>query len=121
MNKYTGISAKGYVLEVELHSDYSLVPDKVEIKGDMLSEYKLNIADLYNVSTGDAKKLVPTFFDKKKYLLHYENLQFYLRLGLKLKEIHLALEFSQSQCLKSYIEFNTKKNRSRKNNDKQRN
>ena len=60
-------------------------------------------------SSGNVKKLVPNFFDKEKYLLHYKNLQFYLRLGLKLKEIHLALEFSQSQCLKSYIEFNTKK------------
>ena len=80
-----------------------------------MSEYKLNIADLYNVPTGNVKKLVPKFFDKEKYLLHYKNLQFYLRLGLKLKEIHLVLEFSQSQWLKSYNEFNTqKKNRSRK-------
>ena len=66
-------------------------------------------------SSGNVKKLVPNFFDKEKYLLHYKNLQFYLRLGLKLKEIHLVLEFSQSQWLKSYNEFNTqKKNRSRK-------
>ena len=36
----------------------------------MLSEYKLNIADLYNVHTGNVKKLVPKFFDKEKYLLH---------------------------------------------------
>ena len=49
LNKYTGNSAKGCVLEIELHNDYILVPDKVEIKGDMLSEYKLNIADLCNV------------------------------------------------------------------------
>ena len=40
-------------------------------------------------------------------MLHYENLQLYLRLGLKLKEIHCALEFSQSQWLKPYIVFNT--------------
>ena len=26
-------------------------------------------------------------FDKKKYVLHYENLQIYLRLGLKLKKV----------------------------------
>ena len=40
-------------------------------------------------------------------VLHYENWQLYLRLGLKLKEIHRILAFNQSQCLKSYIEFNT--------------
>ena len=37
--------------------------------------------------TGDIKKLVPNFFDKEKYLLHYQNSQLYLRLGLKLKNI----------------------------------
>ena len=46
------------------------------------------------------------FFDEKNYVLHYENLHFYLRLGLKLKKIHRVLEFSQSQWLKPYIKLN---------------
>ena len=37
--------------------------------------------------TGDIKKLVPNFFDKEKYLLHCQNSQLYLRLGLMLKNI----------------------------------
>ena len=48
----------------------------------MLSEHQLMIADLYNIPIGDVKKFVPNFFDKEKYVIHYENLQFYLRLGL---------------------------------------
>ena len=52
----------------------------------MLSEYQLKIADLYNISIGNVKKLVSNFLDKEKYVIHYENLQFYLRLGLKLKK-----------------------------------
>ena len=52
---------------------------------------------------------MPNFFDKEKYALHYENLQLYLRLGLKLKKIHGVLEINQSQWLKPYIAFNTKK------------
>ena len=52
----------------------------------MLSCYQLKIADLYNIPTGNVKKLVPNFFVKEKYVIHYEHLQLYLRLGLKLKK-----------------------------------
>ena len=95
LNKYTSNSSKGCVLEVdleypkelrELHNDYPLAPDKIEIKREMLSEYQLKIADLYNIPIGNIKKLVPNLFDKEKYVIHYENLQLYLRLGLKLKK-----------------------------------
>ena len=34
------------------------------------------------------RKLVLKFFDKEKYVIHYENLQLFLRLGSKLKKIH---------------------------------
>ena len=48
-------------------------------------------------------------------MLHYENLQLYLRLGLKLKKS----KFNQSQWSKPHIEFqHTKKNRSRKKKGK---
>ena len=53
----------------------------------MLSEYQLRIADLCNTPIGKFKKLVPNFFDKEKYVIHYDNLQLYLRLGLKIKKI----------------------------------
>ena len=68
----------------------------------MLSEYQLRIADLYNITIitiGNIQQLVSNFFDKEKYVVHYENLQLYLRLGLKLKKIHHVLEFNQSQWL----------------------
>ena len=75
----------------------------------MLSEYQLKTADLYNIPIGNVKKLVANFFDKEKYMLHYENLQLYLRLALKLKKIHRILEFNQPQWFKPNIEFNTQK------------
>ena len=46
-----------------------------------MSEYQLKIADLYNIPISNLKKLVsnfilvPNFFDKEKYVIHYENLQ----------------------------------------------
>ena len=69
-----------------MHNHYPLAPDKVEIKKEMLSSYELKIADFYNVPIGNVKKLVPKFFHKEKYLLHYENLQLYVRLEMKLKK-----------------------------------
>ena len=75
----------------------------------MLSSYQLKIADLYRIPIGKVIKLVSNFFNKQKYVPHHENLQLYLRLGLKLKKIHHVLEFNQSQWLKPCVEFNTKK------------
>ena len=94
LNKYTSNILKECVLEVyleypkqlrKLHNDYPLDPDEVEIKRKMLSEYQLKIADLYNIPIGNVKKLVPNSFDKERYVLHYGNLQLYLRLRVKLK------------------------------------
>ena len=102
-NKYSSNSSKGCVLEVnleypkelcELHNDYSLAPDKIEIKKEMLSKDQLKIVDLYNIPIDIVKKLVPNFFDKEKYVLHYQNFQIYLRLELKLKKVHHVLEFN---------------------------
>ena len=95
LNKYASNSLKECILEVdleypkeldELQNDYFLAPDKIEIEIEMLSEYQPEIADLYNIPFGNVKKLVPNLFDKEKYVIHYENLKLYLRLGLKLKK-----------------------------------
>ena len=57
---------------------------------------------------------MPHLFDKEKYVIHYENLQLYLRQGLKLKKINRVSEFNQSQS-----KFNTHKRiEAEKNNDK---
>ena len=52
----------------------------------MLSYYLLKNADFYNISIGTVKNLLLNFFDKEKNVLYSENLQLYLRLGLKLKK-----------------------------------
>ena len=50
----------------ELNSDYPLAPNKTEIKREMLSDYKLKIADLYNILFGNVEKSVSNFFEKER-------------------------------------------------------
>ena len=37
-----------------------------------MSDYQFKIVDDYNISIGNVRKLVPNFFDKEKYVLHYK-------------------------------------------------
>ena len=61
------------------------------------------------------KKLVPNFYDKKNYICHIKNLQYYIKKGLILTNIHRVLKFKQSAWLKPYIDFNTKQRTQSKN------
>ena len=95
MNKYTSSSSKGCVLEIdleypkelcELHNDYPLAPDKLEMKKEMLPKYQQMISDFFNSPISNVKELLPNYFCRGKYLLHYENLNLYLRVELRLKK-----------------------------------
>ena len=117
-------SWKGSVLKVDLkypkglrvlHNDYPLAPDKIESKKEM-PNYQLKIADFYNIPIGNVTKLVPNFFDKGNYVLDYENLRLYLRLGLKLKNIS-CIRIQSITRLKPYAEFNTQKSIEAERND----
>ena len=99
---------KGYFLEVDLHypaeihakhSDYPLAPEKRSVKGTQLSPYQRKIIYDQIVEGADdptltkaqveakidayesVEKLIPNLCDKRKYILHYRNLQLYLKLG----------------------------------------
>ena len=65
LNKYTRNISIGCVLEAdikyskelrELHNDYQLAPDKIEVKREMLFNYQLIISDLCNIPIGNVKK-----------------------------------------------------------------
>ena len=71
-------SSDGYILEVdfeypdelhELHNDYPLAPEKLQISDNMLSNYCSNIANEYGIKIGGGNKLVPNVGNKSKYLL----------------------------------------------------
>ena len=79
-------------------------------------EYPKNLHDLHNdyplapeqIVVNKVSKLIPNLGNKKKYVLHYENLKQYLRLGLKLTHIHRGIKFKESPWLEKYISLNTK-------------
>ena len=107
----------GYRLEVdlkysdelhELHNDYPLAPEKLEIS-HMLSNYFNNIASKYGRKICIDNKLVPNLRNKSKYVIYYRNLQLYLLLGMKLVSAHSVLKFRQSDWLMKDIDFNTDK------------
>ena len=101
MNKYELNHWEKYpcILEVDLeypkelhdlHNDYPLAPERI-----MMCKNKV-------------EKLIPNLRDKKKYIIHYKNLEQYLGLGLKLSCIHRGIKFEESEWLKPYIDINTK-------------
>ena len=53
----------------------------------MLSNYRSNIANKYDINIGGVNKLVSNL------VLHYRNLQLHLSLGTKLVSVHRVLQF----------------------------
>ena len=104
-------SSTGYILEVDLeypeklhdiHNDYPLAPDKINIPKEWLSDYSLKMLIILL-----QENLVPKLMNKNNYVIHYRNWRQCLRLGVKFKKIHRILKFKQKDWMKPYIDFNT--------------
>ena len=118
LDSFPDNSLIGYILEVDLeyptflhdlHNDYPLCPEKIEVSYNMLPKYCKDIADRYGIKVGVVKKLIPSLGGKVEYVVHCRNLKYYLSLGMKLVKIHRILSFKQSNWLKVFTDFNTEK------------
>ena len=88
-------SSTGYILDVDLeypkklhdiHNDYPLAPEKINIPKEWLSDCCLTIENAHNITTTAVKKLVPNLMNKNNHVIHYKNLQQCLELGMELKK-----------------------------------
>ena len=111
----------GYFLEVDLkYVDdikektryFPFCPENKKINPDKYNEYMNSIKpENYTKS----KKLICDWTDKKKYLIHYRMLKFYVRHGMIVEKIHEIISFKQSKWLECYISFSTQKRNKAKN------
>ena len=74
------------------------------MKKEWLSEYQTEL--LENNSMLNIQKLVPNLMDKRKYVVHYRNLQLYLSLGMKLKK-KKSQNINDKPWMEPYIRLNT--------------
>ena len=70
----------------ELHNDYPLTPEQLQICHNMLSNYCSNVSNI-----------VPNLGNKSRDVLHYKNPQFCLSIGMKLVSVRRVSKFKQSE------------------------
>ena len=111
----------GYFLEVDLkYPDnikektkyFPFCPENKKIDPNKYNEYMDSIKP---ENYPKPKKLICDWTNKKKYLIHYRMLKFYVKHGMIVEKIHEIISFKQSKWLESYISFNTQKRNKAKN------
>ena len=123
MNKKEN-AKKGWILEVDLeypaelhkeHNSYPLAPEKKVVKKENMSDYQNNLIKELDLKLPNSNKLLLTLEDKNDYVVHYENLKFYLKQGMKLRRVKRVLEFEQECWMEPYIRMNTEFRKQAKN------
>ena len=90
----------------ELHNSFPLAVEPVEIPFDDLSSYSRRLAEQLGYAGGrrQQRKLSATFGRRENYVVHGQNLKFYLRMGLRLLRIKKGIVFQQQAFMKDYVD-----------------
>ena len=96
--------------------DYPLCPEIKNIPKNMLSKYQKYLNDkLYIKYNEKDKKLILDLLPKKNYKVYHKNLEYYLKLGIKVTKVHRILTLDEKPFLKEYIDLNTELRKNSKN------
>ena len=108
----------GYILEVDLIYDEEtqrrtrqlpLMPHKACVRYEDLSVRQQAMSSSlgdHGKSVTTTPKLMLTCFDRERYGLHYRTLNFYLRMGIKIKSIIRGIRFREKPIFRDYVQFN---------------
>ncbi|XP_064637883.1 uncharacterized protein LOC135497181 [Lineus longissimus] len=111
----------GFILSVDLtypaelherHTMYPLAPHKAVIPPAQWSDYTyelgLRLGEASFFKSGQ-EKLVPDLTEKRDYVVHYQNLKYYLKCGMRLRRIRRVLAFEQRCWMHDFVDFITSK------------
>ena len=115
----TGIYEVDIEIPKELHvkfKDYPLAPEIKSIPENNLSEYQKYLNNKLNIKYSEKdKKLILDLLPKKNYEIYYKNLEYYMKLGIKISKVHKILTFEEKPFLKDYIDLSTNLRKHSKN------
>ena len=116
--KTTPDSPVGYFLNIKAHfpvhnheylNDLPPAVDNIAVKKSWLSpKNKILVEKLDGNRFSETKKLVPHLGIRDDYVIHYQELQYYIKLGMVVDEVSEIMSFKQTNWLAPYIDFNTK-------------
>ena len=101
---------EGHFLMVDAHfpkdSHHALADLPPMVEPREVSEYELSAVQKGQMGNRSTKglKLIADLNPKTKYVIHYRNLQYMLKLGLVVTKVHKVLTFKQAKFFKSFVD-----------------
>ena len=86
MDRGVGLGVSGEAPQIP--QQQPLAPEEKVITFKQMSGYQKRMMDDLGLDFQKSEKLVLTLEDKSNYVVHYNNLQLYLRQGMRLKKVH---------------------------------
>ena len=109
-------SKLGYYVECDLEypedlhdkfKEYPPCPESLTPKEEWISDFQKDMTQ-QKMKPSSCPKLIPHLMKHEQYVIHYRNLKYINKLGVKITELHRVMEFEQKAWLTPYIDMSTK-------------